>query len=335
MNADIRIKALIGIAVSIIAGIICLICPGNWFALYLLLILPVFYLGLVSIIRINKERKLFMGIESKMRYSDDVIRKKFGNPANLFQRCMVTLPKEGNIKDKVILILPQKPFALYQVDYNGNCINGSGRYDAIGWLHNFAPYNELADGLARYGYLVIRMDMLGACGKEDFTNYEDGVLEWVTYVTELFHVKNDLVVIGHRENNIQAVKLMLKERWKVGILLCCEPHVGHDEEGKSCLDYMLELGKEHSVLQINACIGGKRKNKIRETDKLKCKYKSVNAENMDISLRKGKSRNLSEKGYGILCGTGNFPPVYEGLAEEIAAYILGSQSMETKENKEG
>ena len=204
---------------------------------------------------------------------------------------MVTLPKEGNIKDKVILILPQKPFALYQVDYNGNCINGSGRYDAIGWLHNFAPYNELADGLAWYGYLVIRMDMLGACGKEDFTNYEDGVLEWVTYVTELFHIKNDLVVIGHRENNIQAVKLMLKERWKVGILLCCEPHGGYDAEGKSCLDYMLELGKEHSVLQINAGIGGKRKNKIRETDKLKCKYKSVNVENMDISLRKGKSRN--------------------------------------------
>ena len=59
-------------------------------------------------------------------------------------------------------------------------------------------------------------------------------------------------------------------------------------------------------------------------DKLKCKYRPVKMENMDISFREGKSRNVSEKGYGILCGTGSFPPVYAGLAEEIAEY---SQSL--------
>ncbi len=324
MNTEIRVKAVIGVAVSATAAIIYFRYPENPIAMYILLVLPVFYLGLAGIYRVQKEKRLFTGMESKVRVADDVIRKKYEKSTNIFRRCVITLPKEGDIKGKPILILPQMPFALHKVDYNGNCINDLGRYDEIGWLHNFAPYNELADNLARLGYLVIRMDMIGGCGNEEITDYGEGVLDWVAYIKELFRIEDGPVVIGHRETGIWAVKLMAREKWRTGVLLCCGMDGKYDEEGKSCLDYMMELGEEHSVLHISAGIGRKERNAEGAMDKLKCKYKPVKMENMDISLREGKSRNVSEKGYGILCGTGSFPPVYAGLAEEIAEY---SQSL--------
>ncbi len=61
--------------------------------------------------------------------------------------------------------------------------------------------------------------------------------------------------------------------------------------------------------------------KIKENeDLLQCSYIINKIEDMDYSLRKHASSHKGkyfEKGYGVKCGTGEFPPV----SEELMTYL--------------
>ena len=150
-----------------------------WFGMF---ILPMPVLIIWGSRRVRNERRLFKGMESKLRYAENLVRTEYRNSYNKLQRCIITY-SEKMAKDELIVILPQPTNDLYIFDYNGNCMNQLGQYEEGGWIYNYAPYNELADALAEDGYFVIRMDMLGSEGKQiKICNIQDAVADWVDYI---------------------------------------------------------------------------------------------------------------------------------------------------------
>lgn len=325
------LKKLIIILVSLVLMIV-IYCAGNDMSVMLYIITMFFVLMLrfiYGVIRgvkkINQEKKLFTNIESKLRFAKEVVRTEQEDFFNIFCRCIISKIDNQDKIEKTILIMPFIPNELYFVDYNGNCINSTGRYAQAGYLENYAPYNELADYLAKAGYLVIRLDMTGTKKNQVCAaDYFEGIQKWVLKIHEQNKVEGNPIVIAHRETGILALDLMKKNNWKNGIFICCGLNYRYLVKKKSCYDYLKQLTKEYRILQIDAGNNYCSKNKKEKIEDLECTYKIIKIDNMDFTLRKVNKLNkdeLSEKGYRILCGTGKYPPISAELADVIINYL--------------
>ncbi|MDE7339643.1 MAG: hypothetical protein K2N80_03655 [Lachnospiraceae bacterium] len=301
----------------------------------------IFYTGVMAAIGFRKEKKIYHGIESKLRYMDRVRRTEYEDMENIFCRCIVTEPVKEGGKGKLIFIVPNLPpyidyKYLYFVDYNGNCYDHFGKYLEGPLLYNYAPYNEIAEGLAQEGHTVIRMDMFWPNTREVKTkNYIESINGWIAYVKKIKNIVEDPIVIGHRENGFLAIDLMKSKQWKQGILLCCGLNYNYFTNGKSCGDYLNELTDDYSLIQIDAEMDRNRKKAEKEKiSDLRCRYTIYKIEHMDYTLRsyemKRKNKvNLDErrlaKGYKIMCGTGEFPPVSIKMMEILKTCMYSLQ----------
>lgn len=300
-------------------------------------IIVIFYIGVGAAISFQKEKKIYRGIESKLRYMDNVRRTEYEDIDNIFSRCIVTEPAKEGRKGRLIFIVPNLPPRIahgyaYFVDYNGNCYDHYGKYLEGPLLYNYAPYNEIAEGLSQEGHTVIRMDMFWPNVREiKKQNYIESINRWIDHVKEIKNITDDPIVIGHRENGFLAIDLMKSMQWKQGILLCCGLNYNHFANRKSCGDYLYELTSDYSLIQIDAEMDRYRKKVEKEKiSDLRCKYVIYKIENMDYTLRSYATErknkvNLDErrlaKGYKIMCGSGEFPPVYEKMMEILKMYM--------------
>lgn len=326
------LKKVIIILVNLVLMIV-IYCVGNDMGVMLYIITMFFVLMLrfiYGVIRgakkINQEKRLFTNIESKLRFAHEVIRTEQEDFFNIFCRCIISKIDNQDKIEKTILIMPFIPNELYFIDYNGNCINSIGRYDQVGYLENYAPYNELADYLAKAGYLVIRLDMIGTKKKQVcVADYFEDIQKWVLKIHEQNKVDGNPIVIAHRETGIIALDLMKKNNWKNGIFICCGLNYRYLVKKKSCYDYLKQLTKEYSILQIDAGNNYCLKNKKEKVEDLECTYKIIKIDDMDFTLRKINrlyKDELSEKGYKILCGTGKYPPISDELVDVIINYLF-------------
>lgn len=269
-------------------------------------------------------KKLYRGIESKLRYDNDVIRTELEDAENIFCRCIVTESKESGENARLVLIVPSLPLGF--VDYNGNCYNRSGSYLSTYLIYNYAPYNEIADALAKEGNVVVRMDMFGK-NRKPIDPVRD-ITAWIHRIQELKGITEDPVVIGHRESGFLAILLMKSNHWKRGILLCCglnHSYPIYSPVAKSYCAYIQELSRDYSFIQIDAGLDEDRMDRKETTSDLHCAYRIYVIENMDYTLRyydkrtKKNVRNYNgraiRKGYNIRCGTEEFPPVCEELVK--------------------
>ncbi len=317
INTNIK-KKIISIIICIVLIIEVSSVYGNELAAIILsLVAPFLYSIIVGIINVRTEKKLFNGIESKMRHIDDIMTKTYEDEENIFNRCIVTEAAASNVKNQLILIVPQIPRYTYLVDYNGNCVNEMGEYVEASMIYNYAPYNEIAERLAQEGYTVIRMDIFYKGAREiNVCDYAEGITQWIRRIKEEAKTSSTPIVIGHREGGHLAVKLMKCNQWKSGVLLCSGLNYSYIVKGKSCYEHLLELTNEYSIVQIDTGVGENKRKENENKALLQCSYIINKIEDMDYSLRKHASSHKSkyfEKGYGIKCGTGEFPSVCEEL----------------------
>ncbi len=339
--------------------LLCLVCcaVSEWEYIVLvpffyISIAPLLYYMVISIVTSKKEKSLYRGVESQIRYKDDVIRTEYEDTENVFCRCMVTEPKEYVKKGRLVLIVPSLPPKYgkkyyWFIDYNGNCYNSSGNYREFSSLYNYAPYNEIADALAEAGNVVVRLDMFGKNpGAMKGIDHAKDVTAWVHRIQELKRITEDPVVIGHRENGLFAVQLMKNNHWKRGILICSGLNYRYvpysNSVNKSIEDLLPKLPADVSLIQIDAELDFHKINKKEKTAKLRCAYTIRLIKNMDFTLRyfdrekkidirqydnvlvrcrRGMGDGIVGKGYCIKCGTGKFPPVYEKLVEVLRESI--------------
>ena len=274
-----------------------------------------------------REKKLYRGIESKLRYDNDVIRTELEDAENAFCRCIVTEPKESGKNGRLVLIFPSYPLGF--VDYNGNCYDHSGSYLESYVIYNYAPYNEIADALAKEGNVVVRMDMFGK-NRGAIDPMRD-ITAWIHRIQELKGISEEPVVIGHRESGFFAVQLMKSNHWRRGILLCSGLNYRYSDNVGSCCAYMQELPGDYSFIQIDAGLDKNRVDRKETISDLHCTYRIYMIENMDYTLRyhdKRKKKDIRKydareisKGYRIKCGTEEFPPVSNELIEVLKAEI--------------
>ena len=274
-----------------------------------------------------REKKLYRGIESKLRYDNDVIRTEFEDAENVFCRCIVTEPKESGKNGRLVLIFPSYPLGF--VDYNGNCYDHSGSYLESYVIYNYAPYNEIADALAKEGNVVVRMDMFGK-NRGAIDPMRD-ITAWIHRIQELKGISEEPVVIGHRESGFFAVQLMKSNHWRRGILLCSGLNYRYMDKAGSCCAHMQELPGDYSFIQIDAGLDKNRVDRQETVSDLHCTYRIYMIENMDYTLRyhdKRKKKDIRKydareisKGYRIKCGTEEFPPVSNELIEVLKAEI--------------
>ncbi len=281
------------------------------------LILPFLYSIIVGITNVRTEKKLFNGIESKMRHMANVYERTYEDNKNVFNRCIVVESDMSEVKSQLILIVPQIPKYMYLVDYNGNCVNEVGEYVEASMIYNYAPYNEIAERLAQEGYVVVRLDMFCKEVREiNIIDYVEGITEWIRRIKKDTGIDRNPIVIGHRENGNLTVRLMKYNHWEDGILLCCGLNYNYMIEGKSCYEDLKELTNEYTIVQIDTGLGENKRKEDEDKNILQCNYSVNKIVNMDYSLRKHDflhKRKYFEKGYGIKCGTGEFPPVCEEL----------------------
>lgn len=306
-------------------SIICIVLVVGIYSIYgdklaaiiFSLIAPFLYSIIVGIRNVRKEKKLYNGIESKMRHIDNIVKRTYEDDENIFNRCIVVGPAISDEKNQLILIVPQIPKSMYLVDYNGNCVNELGEYVEASMIYNYAPYNEIAERFAQEGYSVVRLDMLCKGARDiNITDYVEGITVWIRKIKKDMGIDKNPIVIGHRENGILTVKLMKYNQWKYGILLCCGLNYNYMAEGKSCYEYLKELPNEYTIVQIDTGLGENKRKEDEDKNILQCNYSVNKIVNMDYSLRKNNFAHKTkyfERGYGIKCGTGEFPPVCEEL----------------------
>lgn len=320
INTNIKKKIISTIICVVLIIGVSSIYGNELIAIILSLVAPFLYSIIVGIINVRTEKKLFNGIESKMRHVDGIITKTYEDKENIFNRCIVT-EAASNVKNQLILIVPQIPKYMYLVDYNGNCINAIGEYVEASMIYSYAPYNEIAEGLAQEGYTVVRLDISYKGAREiNVSDYAEGITLWIRRIKKDTKTGSDPIVVGHRESGHLAVKLMKCNQWKSGILLCSGLNYDYIIEGKSCYENLIELTNEYSIVQIDTGVGENKRKENEDKNLLQCSYIINKIENMDYSLRKHVSSHKSkyfEKGYGIKCGTGEFPPV----CEELMTYL--------------
>lgn len=343
------------VASGIVISFVCILVDiGDCFIVISFLyglVAPLLYYTLISIAELIKERSLYRGIESQLRYRDNVIRTEYEDAENVFCRCIVTESKEQVEKGRLILIVPSLPPCygkkyFWFVDYNGNCYNSSGDYREFSSLYNYAPYNEIADALAEAGNVVVRMDMFGrnpeAVKKIDHVK---AVTTWICYIQKRKRIVEDPIVIGHRENGLFAVQLMQSNRWKRGILVCSGPnyvYLNYSKNAKNAYTLLRELTSDYSLIQIEAGLHSCTVDRKETITKLQCGYMIRQIENMDFTLRyydiekkinnrkydnklvrkkRGMGDGIVGKGYRIKCGTGKFPQVSNELIEVLKVEI--------------
>lgn len=292
-------------------------------AIILSLITPFLYSIIIGITNVRTEKKLFNGIESKMRHIDNVVIKTYEHKENIFSRCIVVEPPMSDIKNQLILIVPQIPKCMYLVDYNGNCVNELGQYVESSMIYNYAPYNEIAERLAQEGYSVIRLDMLYKEVREiSISDYVEGITVWIKQIKKDTGIEKNPIVIGHRENGNLTIKLMKCNQWKKGILLCCGLNYNYLIEGKSCYEELKELANDYTIVQVDTGLGENKRKENEDKNILRCNYSLKQIRDMDYSLRRNvfpykkkyfEKGYFFERGYGVKCGTGEFPPVCEEL----------------------
>ncbi len=144
-----------------------------------------------------------------MRHIDNIIKRTYEDNENVFNRCIVVGPIISDVKNQLILMVPQMPKYMYLVDYNGNCVNEVGEYVESSMIYNYAPYNEIAERLAQEGYLVVRLDMFCKGVREiNIIDYAEGITVWIRRIKKDTGIDRNPIVIGHRENGNLTVKLM-------------------------------------------------------------------------------------------------------------------------------
>lgn len=295
-----------------------------------IVVLPVIlftYATIMGFKKIKRDEELFTGIESKLRFDQEVERIEQEDFSSIFSRCIISKLNTGVKMDKIILIMPFLPYNYYGidyflVDYNGNCVDSFGRYDELGVLSNYAPYNELADALAKEGCLVMRMDMIGSEREGTYIlGYLEGIKAWVLKIQEQYQITDEPIVIGHRNNGVLALELMKRNNWKKGVFLCCGLNNIDTLEKKRCYYYLKHLTEEYRILQIDAGKDILYKNKKEKAEDLYCDYKIIKIDDMDYTLRKYHNNEVTYKGCRIPSVTGEFPPIYDKLVREITNYL--------------
>lgn len=317
VNTSIKKKLCQSIICVVLVVSIYFIYGDELAAIIFSLIAPFLYSIIIGITNVRTEKKLFYGIESKMRHIDNVVIRTYEDQENIFNRCIVVEPPMSDIKNQLILIVPQIPKGMYLVDYNGNCVNELGEYVESSMIYNYAPYNEIAERLAQEGYSVVRLDMFYQGVREiSIIDYVEGITVWIRRIKKDTGIDKAPIVIGHRENGNLTIKLMKCNQWKNGILLCCGLNYNYLIDGKSCYEELKELTNAYTIVQVDTGLGENKRKEDEDKNILRCNYSLNKITDMDYSLRKTiflYKKKYFERGYGVKCGTGEFPPVCEEL----------------------